>query len=266
MASATIEQEQASRFCQVPILGLPVHMIQIPDVVAVMTHWVTHERFRPHWVVVADMHAVVEAHNRADFRRMVRQADLTVPDGISLVKVAQWKGGAVRSRVAGTDLMKAFFFGTQGLGFRHYFYGDTDLTLERLTGNLTRQYPGLTVAGAYSPPFRPMTEEEDEAAIRRINEAKPDVLWVGLGLPKQEQWIYTHRDRLDVPLVLGVGAAFKFLAGTVQRAPDWVGDMGFEWLWRFACEPRRLWKRVMIEGTQFVGLVLLELAGWRDFS
>ena len=89
---------------------------------------------------------------------------------------------------------------------------------------------------------------------------------MGLGLPKQEQWIYTHRDRLDVPLVLGVGAAFKFLAGTVQRAPDWVGDMGFEWLWRFACEPRRLWKRVMIEGTQFVGLVLLELAGWRDFS
>ena len=143
MASATIEQEQASRFCQVPILGLPVHMIQIPDVVSVMTHWVTHERFRPHWVVVADMHAVVEAHNRADFRRMVRQADLTVPDGISLVKVAQWKGGAVRSRVAGTDLMKAFFFGTQGLGFRHYFYGDTDLTLERLTGNLTKQYPGL---------------------------------------------------------------------------------------------------------------------------
>jgi exopolysaccharide biosynthesis WecB/TagA/CpsF family protein len=107
--------------------------------------------------------------------------------------VAQWKGGAVRSRVAGTDLMKAFFFGTQGLGFRHYFYGDTDHTLVRLTGNLTQQYPGLTVAGAYSPPFRPLTEEEDEAAIRRINEAKPDVLWVGLGLPKQEQWIYTHR-------------------------------------------------------------------------
>ena len=89
--------------------------------------------------------------------------------------------------------------------------------------------------------------------IRRINEARPDVLWVGLGLPKQEQWIYEHRSRLNVPVVLGVGAAFKFLAGTVRRAPGWLGDLGLEWLWRLAHEPRRLWRRVMIEGPQFVG-------------
>jgi N-acetylglucosaminyldiphosphoundecaprenol N-acetyl-beta-D-mannosaminyltransferase len=256
---------ERNQFEQLGILGLPIHMVQIPDVVRMMAQWAKGDRSRVRWIVVADMHAVVESHNQPEFRAMLETADLRVPDGIGLVHVARLKGIPLKSRVAGTDLMRAFFRETAGEGPRHYFYGDTDQTLHHLGRNLQAEFPGVTIAGCYSPPFRPLTQEEDDVVIQRINEAKPDVLWVGLGLPKQEQWIFNHRHRLKVPLVLGVGAAFKFLAGTVKRAPQWVCDLGFEWLWRFAREPRRLWKRIMIEGPQFVGHVALELAGLRQY-
>jgi len=251
---------------QIRILGIPVHMVQIADVVALMTDWITHHRDRTHWVVVADMHAIIEAYKRQEFRSQIETADLTVPDGISLIKVARRKGVPLKTRVAGTDLMNAFFARHQHTGVKHFFFGDTDQTLARLREKLEEAYPGITIAGCYSPPFRPITSEEDAAMIQRINDARPDVLWVGLGLPKQEQWIHEHRARLHVPLMLGVGAAFKFLAGTVTRAPGWVGELGLEWLWRFAHEPRRLWRRIMIEGPQFLGHVALELSGLRKYS
>jgi N-acetylglucosaminyldiphosphoundecaprenol N-acetyl-beta-D-mannosaminyltransferase len=248
------------------IIGLPVHMVQIPEVVSLMTDWVCVDRRRCRWIVVADMHAVIEAHQRVEFRRMLDQADLIVPDGIGLVRVAQCKGASIQARVAGTDLMKAFFARTHGMGISHFFLGDTQETLRRLEANLERAYAGMTIAGSYSPPFRPLHSDEDEAIVQLINDTGPDVLWVGLGLPKQERWIFEHRHRLNVPLVLGVGAAFKFLAGTVNRAPDCVGQWGFEWLWRFAREPRRLWRRVMIDAPQFVGLASLDVTGLRKFS
>jgi N-acetylglucosaminyldiphosphoundecaprenol N-acetyl-beta-D-mannosaminyltransferase len=260
------ELPKSSAISQIRILGIPVHMVQIPDVVALMTEWATHEQPRPRWIVVADMHAIFEAHKRADFRAIIGDADLTVPDGISLIKVARRKGVPLRTRVAGTDLMKAFFRHTERRGVKHFFYGDTTHTLAQLGRNIRAEFPGTSIVGSCSPPFRPLTEEEDDEMVRRINEARPDVLWVGLGLPKQERWIHEHRNRLEVPLILGVGAAFKFLAGTVQRAPAWVGELGLEWLWRFTREPRRLWKRVLVEGPQFVGLVALDLSGWRKFS
>lgn len=247
------------------ILGTRVHMVQIPDVVALLMQWVA-DRSRPRWVVVADMHAIIEAHKRPAFRAKIETADLTVPDGISLVKVARRKGVPLKRRVAGTDLMRAFFAVSQEQGLKHFFFGDTDETLACLREKLATAYPGMVIADCYSPPFRSVTPDEDADMIRRINEARPDVLWVGLGLPKQEQWIYEHRSRLNVPVVLGVGAAFKFLAGTVRRAPGWLGDLGLEWLWRLAHEPRRLWRRVMIEGPQFVGHVMLELSGLRRYS
>jgi N-acetylglucosaminyldiphosphoundecaprenol N-acetyl-beta-D-mannosaminyltransferase len=212
------------------------------------------------------MHAVVEAYQHLEFRCMLDQADLIVPDGIGLVRVAQCKGASIQKRVAGTDLMKAFFTRTKSMDISHFFLGDTDDTLRRLQANLERTYPGITIAGTYSPPFRTLTRVEDDAVVQRINDARPDVLWVALGLPKQERWIFAHRHRLNVPLVLGVGAAFKFLSGTVKRAPDCVGQFGFEWLWRFAHEPRRLWRRIVIDAPQFVGLASLDVTGLRKFS
>jgi N-acetylglucosaminyldiphosphoundecaprenol N-acetyl-beta-D-mannosaminyltransferase len=261
-----IEEISTARIPALPIVGLPVHMVQIPAVVSLMTDWVCFDRQRCRWIVVADMHAVVEAHQRIEFRRMLDQADLIVPDGIGLVRVARWKGASLHARVAGTDLMKAFFAGTKSMGISHFFLGDTVETLSLLQANLERTYAGFEVAGTCSPPFRTLTSDEDNAIVQRINDAHPDVLWVGLGLPKQERWIFKHRHRLNVPLVLGVGAAFKFLAGTVKRAPDCVGNMGLEWLWRFVHEPRRLWRRIIIEAPQFVGLASLDVSGLRKFS
>lgn len=248
------------------ILGLRVHMVQIPEVVTTMTHWVTSEHGRTHWVVVADMHGVNEARKDPQFRAIIETADLIVPDGISLVFVARYRGVPLRKRVSGTDLMHAYFHATQSSGTRHFFLGDTDQTLAGLRTNLHSQYPRLQIVGSYSPPFRPLTADEDDEILRRVHSAKPDVLWVGLGLPKQEWWIYEHRDRLQVPLVVGVGAAFKFLAGRVKRAPAWIGDHGLEWAWRLAQEPRRIGRRVMVEGTQFLGHIALELSGLRKYS
>jgi N-acetylglucosaminyldiphosphoundecaprenol N-acetyl-beta-D-mannosaminyltransferase len=261
-----IEPVNTAHIPCLPIIGLPVHMVQIPDVVSLMTDWVCIDRQRCRWIVVADMHAVIAAHQSVEFRRMLDQADLIVPDGIGLVRVAQCKGASIQSRVAGTDLMKAFFARTKDMDIGHFFLGDTEEKLRQLKANVERTYAGTRIAGMCSPPFRPLTPDEDDAIVTLINEARPDVLWVGLGLPKQERWIFEHRHLLNVPLVLGVGAAFKFLAGTVRRAPDCVGHLGFEWLWRFAHEPHRLWRRVMVDAPQFVGLASLDVTGLRKFS
>ncbi|HEY7532697.1 MAG TPA: WecB/TagA/CpsF family glycosyltransferase, partial [Nitrospiraceae bacterium] len=175
------------------------------------------------------------------------------------------KGFQLERRVSGTDLMQAFFCSSNGRTARHFFYGDTEETLRQLTERLHHDYPGIHITGICSPPFRPLTAEEDSDMVTMINKARPDVLWVGLGLPKQERWIFAHRALLNVPLILGVGAAFKFLAGTVLRAPAWVGDRGFEWLWRLAHEPRRMWRRVFLEGPQFIGHLALEISGLRKY-
>ncbi len=249
-----------------PILGLPVHMVQIPAVIEQMLRWITHEQTQTRWIVVADMHAIIESYNKPDFRHMLDQADLIVPDGYSLVWIGRHKGFSLEKRVSGTDLMRAYFNSSEGRQTRQFFYGDTDETLSRLTATLHRDFPGIRIAGTYSPPFRSLTPEESRHVIALINEAKPDVIWVGLGLPKQERWIFEHRSQLNVPLILGVGAAFKFLAGTVRRAPGWIGDCGFEWLWRLAHEPRRLWRRIFLEGPQFIGHVALDLSGVKKYS
>ena len=247
------------------ILGLPVHTVHISQVVDQIADWVA-EGTSSRWIVVADMHAVMEAYRHEGFRLMIATADAIVPDGYSLVWTARRKGIPLSARVSGTDLMQRYFDSAQGRATRHFFYGDTEETLARLEINLHRCFPGIHIAGTYSPPFRPLSTAEDERIISMINDANPDVLWVGLGLPKQERWIFDHRSRLRVPLLIGVGAAFKFIAGTVRRAPSWMGNRGLEWLWRFAKEPRHLWRRVLVDGPQFVGHVALELSGLRKYS
>ena len=136
-------------------------------------------------------------------------------------------------------------------GYRVFFYGDTEETLATLTLKLKDLIPDLIIAGAYSPPFRQLTEQEDAEAIKMINESGADIVWVGLGLPKQERWMNQHQNSLNAPVLVGVGAAFKFFSGSVKRAPPWIGNRGFEWLWRFMLEPRRVWRRVIVDGPYF---------------
>ncbi len=250
----------------VKILGSRVQLLKLPQIVGEIDHWISSRERTCRRVVVTGFHGIWEAHKDADFRAMLNSADLWAPDGIAPVAVAKLKGFRGAERTPGADIMKAFFELADKKGYSSFFYGDTDDTLTALKENIGEKYPGHRIAGFFSPPFRPLTPEEDERVVRMINEARPDVLWVGLGLPKQDRWIFEHKDRLKVPVAIGVGAAFLFLSGKVKRVPGWVGRSGLEWVWRFMKEPRKLWRRDLIEGPQFVWHVLLELAGIRKYD
>ena len=243
----------------IEVLGSKVHMIQIPEVVELMSHWIEKESQKCHWIIVTGMHGIMEAHKDPEFKDIVNSTDLFVPDGISLIWVARYLGFPLRKRVSGPDLMEEFFKAASQKGYTSFFYGDTEETLEQLTEKLSADFPDLKVTGSYSPPFRSLTQEEDAKIVDIINQKNPDVLWVALGLPKQEKWIFEHKEKLNTPVIIGVGAAFKFLSGEVKRAPTWLGEHGLEWLWRFVHEPKKLWRRVCLDIPVFVGLVLLEL-------
>ena len=154
-------------------------------------------------------------------------------------------------RVTGPSYMEEILAISEEKGYRHYFYGSTEKTLETMLKNLKEKYPNLQVAGAYSPPFRPLTEEEDREIIAKINEAAPDFLWIGLGAPKQECWMAAHQGKVN-GFMVGVGAGFDYLAGNISRAPAWMQKNNLEWLYRLIQDPKRLLKRYLYTNTKFI--------------
>lgn len=253
---------------KIKVLGSSIDIIDTTGIIWLIEEWITKKRDdeKRRQIVVTGFHGIWQAHKHPDFKAILNSADLWVPDGIAPVWIARLKGLRNVGRTPGAEIMQAFFELGNRKGYRSFFYGDTDETLAALRENLEKKYPGHIIAGTFSPPFRPLTPEEDEAVVRMINDARPDVLWVGLGLPKQDRWIFEHKDRLNVPVAAGVGAAFLFLSGKVKRVPEWVGRNGVEWLWRFIQEPKKLWRRDLIEGPQFVWHVLMELTGIRKYD
>jgi len=247
------------------VLGIRVNMVQMGEALGLIEHWIK-ERDRCHYIVASQMHGVMEARRHPDFKTVLNSADLFVPDGVSLTWVAHRRGFRSQKRICGFDLMWEFLGLAEEKGYRIFFYGDTDDTLQLLTRRLSEDFPRIKIAGVHSPPFRPLTPEEDAQETRMINESGADIVWVGLGLPKQERWMFEHRDKLSVPVIVGVGAAFKFLSGRAHRAPPWMLDHGLEWLWRFFHEPRRMWRRVLIDGPHFVFCVALESGGKKQFG
>ncbi len=205
------------------------------------------------------MHGIAESWADSDFRRALDSADLVVPDGMPLVWLGRWHGHPLKRRVYGPELMETFCRET-GATYRHFFYGGGPGTAERLADSL-RQRCGIVVAGTYCPPFRPLTEEEQRDVTSRIEAASPDVLWVGLGTPKQEKWMHQNRERLSVQVMLGVGAAFDFNSGRTRQAPAWMRENGLEWLFRLLTQPQRLWRRYLISIPKVAALVFLELVG-----
>jgi N-acetylglucosaminyldiphosphoundecaprenol N-acetyl-beta-D-mannosaminyltransferase len=256
-ATAMPPSENISTLPTFRVLGTRVHAVELPQAVALMERWVA-QGTAGRYVVATGVHGLMEAHRDRRFQGILNRADLFVPDGYSLVWLARRKGVPLRRRVCGTELLWAFCRLASQRGYRVFFYGDTEEVLVRLRERLHQAFPQLNIAGSFSPPFRSLTPQEDEAVVRMINAASPDVVWVGLGLPKQERWIVEHRHRLQAPVLVAVGAAFKFVSGVVKRAPRWMGDHGLEWLWRFFHEPRKLWRRALIDVPQFVGLTALE--------
>jgi N-acetylglucosaminyldiphosphoundecaprenol N-acetyl-beta-D-mannosaminyltransferase len=203
-------------------------------------------------VVATGFHGVWEAQKSAEFRQVLNSADLFCPDGIAPIWLSRMMGEPLNGRVPGPDLLAAFVSVANIKGYSSFFLGDTPETLAALTHKVQDRYPGHRIAGSLSPPFRALTAADNGAILEAIHEAKPDVLWVAFGLPKQELWIAEHLKRLEIPVAVAVGAAFGFLSGKVKRAPLWIGSAGFEWLWRLAHEPRKLWHRDLIEGSRFL--------------
>jgi N-acetylglucosaminyldiphosphoundecaprenol N-acetyl-beta-D-mannosaminyltransferase len=206
------------------------------------------------YVAVAAVHTVMACQEDHALRAAVLRASLVVPDGQPLVWAMNLLGHKLSHRVYGPDLMAHACERGAQTGQRMFLYGGRNQgALVQLALNLRRRYPGLQIVGGFSPPFRELSEEEQLAIAAEINRSRPDVVWVGIGVPKQEKWMATMRHRLDAPVLVGVGAAFDFHAGLVPQAPDWMQNVGLEWAYRLAQEPRRLWRRYARYNPLFVG-------------
>lgn len=245
------------------ILGMRVDATSYDDAVDRIFHWVARGESR--YVCVATVHMVMEAHDDPTFRALVNRADLVTPDGMPLVWMLRAMGVRNQGRVYGPDLMLKVCSVAAGSNVPVGFYGATPQTLDRLIGNLQDRYPGLQVTYRYSPPFRALSPEEDEAVVKGINESSARILFVGLGCPKQERWMADHKGRVRA-VMLGVGAAFDFHAGRVRQAPRWMQNAGLEWFFRLLMEPRRLWRRYLKHNPRFVVLALMQLAGLRGMA
>ena len=238
---------------RVEILGIKLAVQQFDDAVeSLIGHAQRRGSFRAHF---CNVHAVVEAQSNIRLRTAFESADLLCMDGMPLVWLARRRGFAAAERVCGPDMMLALSDRGRSSGLRHYYLGGAADTPAALAAALTTRYPGLLVAGFSSPPFGQLTTEQNDAIVDQVNAAKPDILWIGLGLPKQEIWAADQQARLDVPLVLPVGAAFDFHAGRTPRAPRWMQRLGLEWLQRLSREPRRLGWRYLRTNVLFVFLV-----------
>lgn len=241
------------------ILGMRINLVQIPEIINCISVWIENKE-RGNYIVVSNAYDVVAGKKDERIRNAVNASSLSIPDGISLVLFARLNGRAIKKRAYGPDLMLDFLKLAEIKGYYSFFYGTTQDTLKSLIINLKLRFPALKVAGSYAPPFRSLTVAEDKEIANIINLASPDVIWVGLGTPKQQLWMYDHRERINAPVMIGVGAAFDFLAGIKPQAPRWIRDNGFEWLFRLITEPKRLWRRYLIDYPLFVYYVLVELA------
>lgn len=237
---------RAERF---EIFGLRYCIARVEEAVLhVMDHI---EDLRGKYVCFSNVHTTVMAREDESYREILNGAALLFPDGTPIARLEGMKGNPAAERVAGPDFMHNMFRDTMDGKISHYFYGSSEKTLKNLEKNLRARYPGINIKGMYSPPFRELTKEEDEADIKRINDSGADIVWIGLGAPKQEKWMNAHQDRINA-VMMGVGAGFDFHAGTIQRAPIWLQKIGLEWLYRLFKDPVRLYKRYIVTNVKFV--------------
>ena len=213
------------------------------------------------YVCVCNVHTVMASQEDSELRTALNNSSFNVPDGQPLVWAINALGHSLTSRVYGPELMARASARAATTGTRFYLYGGRNQgALVQLALNLRQRYPGVKIVGGYSPPHRPLNDEEELAVVDEINRSRADVVWVGIGVPKQEKWMARMRGRLDAPVLIGVGAAFDFHAGLVPQAPYWLQEAGLEWAYRLAQEPRRLWRRYLRYNPRFVGAFTRQLA------
>lgn len=211
------------------------------------------------YICFSNVHTSVMGRESSEYRDILNGAAFVFPDGTPIATLQQKAGHIGAERVAGPDFMEKMFRNTMDGSLSHYFYGSTQETIDALSKNLKEKYPGLVIRGMYSPKFGELSEEEDAADIARINAANADIVWIGLGAPKQEKWMNAHKDKIN-GVMMGVGAGFNFHAGNIKRAPLWIQKIGFEWLYRLFQDPGRLFRRYFITNIMFIWYLLFSKA------
>lgn len=245
------------------ILGVSIAVTNMQDAINLIISQL--EEIKGEFICLSNVHTTVMAKEHEQYRKIQNAAFLALPDGSPLALVQRLRGYKEAEQVPGPDIMPAIWKATEKTEISHYFYGSTQETIDALKKNLKKLHPNLKIAGMESPPFRPLSPEEDEETIRRINESGASIVWVGLGAPKQEEWMYAHKGKINA-LMLGVGAGFDFHAGTVKRAPEWMRNHYLEWLYRLIQDPKRLWKRYVETNIKFVVLSIPDSFKWKKYA
>lgn len=241
----------------VSIRGISFPVVDYDSVLNLFAQWIVQRV--PRHVCIANVHTLVTALDEPSYMEIYKAADLITMDGQPL----RWYANLVHNagmpeRVCGPELMHRCLSKGVSEGWRHFFLGGRQDVLSRMINNINSKHPGVSIAGSYSPPFRPLSAAENEEIIQRIRAHEPDFLWVGLGAPKQERWIYDNRVATGVPIQIGVGAAFDFHAGSIRRAPVWMQNSGLEWLYRLWSDPR-LYRRYIKTNPRFIFMLIKDL-------
>lgn len=242
-----VPAENLTRF---NLLGVLVSAVNMPAACRIIEESIIKKR--KSYICLCPISTIIACQEDPKAMRSVNAASLAAPDGMPVVWLGKIYGNKGIGRVYGPDLMKEICRISEEKGYRNYFYGSTSETLEALKNKLWQIFPGLKISGSYSPPFRQAYALERESNIEMINNSNCDIIWVGLGSPKQDIWMHEHRERLTAPVLIGVGAAFDFVSGVKKQAPHWMQKTGLEWSFRLFYEPRRLWRRYILGNAFFL--------------
>jgi len=239
------------------ILRVPFHRLCFDDALHMAVDYIQSKE--PHQICLSNAYTVALAQNDEPFMRLMQNADLVLADGMSIVWGARWVGLKLPGRIAGPDFMEALCAIAAQKGYGIFLLGSTHENLLQLSEALLSRYPQLIIRGMYSPPMcEEIDDIENQKIIQKLNDAKPDIMFVGMSAPKQEKWIAAHLQTFHIPLCVGVGAAFDFISGRIPRAPNWMQKSGLEWAYRLFCEPKRLWRRYLLGNLVFLSLLLKE--------
>lgn len=244
------------------LIGVGISATSQVELTALCREWIENADGRGHAIAHLAVHPVMMSALDPQLRSVLNSMDVAAPDGMPVAWALRSFGVRGQRRVYGPDFMLALCEQAAARGHRIFLYGGREAVLHDLHRRLEERYPGLIIADAYSPPFRPLTPEEDRAAVQRIRDSGAHLVFVGIGAPKQERWMIEHREALPGVVMLGVGAAFDFHAGRVRQAPPWMQRSGLEWFFRLLMEPRRLWRRYLLNPL-FLAMWLLQLVGIR---
>lgn len=241
------------QYCE--ILKTRINVTNMDDTLSYIKNHI--DELRGRYICVSNVHTTVMSYENEAYRHIQNSAAMALPDGAPLSTYSRKHGFGSAHRVTGPDLMVELLSSADAKPLRHFFYGSTQQTLDAMCSRIESDYPKAIVAGVYSPPFRALSDSEGEDIVELINAAKPDIIWVGLGAPRQEEFMYQYRERLNA-VMIGVGAGFDYLAGNIKRAPKLMQKLSLEWLYRFMQDPKRLWRRYVTTNIKFVRYIYRE--------